>query len=332
MLPLYPWLLMPWQKIQHLKQQQHLPHALLLTGQQGIGKQSFAQHLAHSLLCQHPTMEGFACGQCHACQLLTSQNHPDLKIITPANNKKQILIDEIRSLMHFSSLTAHYSGYQIIMIYPMEAMNHYAANSVLKLLEEPPPSTYFILCSHQPERLLPTVRSRCQKLDLSPHDQHSMYTWLQQYVNEEASSRLLLTLTDYAPLNALHLWEQDGLRQRQKLFTDWAALCQGKFSAISFAEQWAKYDEVVHIVQWLISWLVDLIRYQCSANSTHMANYDYCTQLEKMAGTYALERLFKLWQAHLEAYRSVQLNLPIRPQNILENLALLWIPHPTQMN
>lgn len=324
MSPLYPWLLTPWQKIQQLKQHQHLPHALLLTGQQGIGKQSFAQHLAHSLLCQQPTVDGFACGQCKACQLLISHNHPDLKILTPASDKKQILIDDIRSLMHFSSLTAHYSGYQIIMIHPMEAMNHYAANSILKLLEEPPASTYFILCSHQPARLLATVRSRCQKLDLTPSEQHSMYTWLQHHVNDENSSRLLLSLTNNAPLNALHLWEQDGLNQRQKLFKDWLALCQGKFSAINFAEQWAKYDEVVYIVQWLMSWLVDLIRYQCSANKQHITNHDQHIQLEKMATAYALEHLFKLWQAHLEAYRSVQLNLPIRPQNTLENLALLW--------
>lgn len=152
-----------------------LPHALLLSGQQGLGKFELAKTLAASLLCEQPQPDGQACGRCLACNWYSQGNHPDFRLLQPDalsdeiesdDGKKkpsqQITIDQVRGLDEFLNVGTHRAGLRIILVYPAEAMNRNTANSLLKTLEEPAPSTLFLLISNEPLRLLPTIRSRCQ--------------------------------------------------------------------------------------------------------------------------------------------------------------------------
>ncbi len=156
-------------------QRQRLPHALLLVGQKGLGKFDLAQRFAGSLLCEAPTIEGLACGKCLPCNWFSQGNHPDFRLLQPDalgentesdDGKKkpsqQITIDQVRALDDFFNVGTHRGGLRIIIVNPTEAMNRSTANSLLKTLEEPPPSTLFLMISSEPMRLLPTIRSRCQ--------------------------------------------------------------------------------------------------------------------------------------------------------------------------
>lgn len=160
-----------------LARREQLPHALLLIGQKGLGKFELARQFAASLLCESPQADGRACGKCLACNWYTQGNHPDFRQLQPEalaeegeaeDGKKkpsqQITIDQVRGLDEFLNVGTHRAGLRIILVHPAEAMNRSTANSLLKTLEEPAPSTLFLLVSNEPLRLLPTIRSRCQSV------------------------------------------------------------------------------------------------------------------------------------------------------------------------
>lgn len=157
-----------------------LPHALLLIGQKGLGKYALAREFAASLLCENVAPDGHACGQCMACNWFAQGNHPDFRLLQPdalgedveteEGKKKpsqQITIDQIRNLDEFLGVGSHRGGLCIVLVNPAEAMNRNAANSILKILEEPPANILFLLVSSEPSRLLPTIRSRCQAVPIS---------------------------------------------------------------------------------------------------------------------------------------------------------------------
>jgi DNA polymerase III subunit delta' len=162
-----------WDRLQ--AQRGRLPHALLLVGQRGLGKFAVAQAFAGSLLCEQPQADGHACGRCLACNWFAQGNHPDYRLLQPQalaeegdaeeGKKKasqQITIDQVRGLDDFFNVGTHRAGLRIVVVNPADAMNRSTANSLLKVLEEPPPETLFLLISSEPLRLLPTIRSRCQ--------------------------------------------------------------------------------------------------------------------------------------------------------------------------
>lgn len=184
-----------------------IPHALLLTGPQGCGKLALALAFAQYLLCKNPR-NGDACGECPACKLSTALSHPDLHFSFPiikakpnetpvsdnfisewkarlnkspyftledwlcdmnaANQQPLIFAAESAALQNKLALKPFMDGRKVVIIYMAERMNEECANKLLKLIEEPPANTHFILTSEQPERLLPTILSRTQNVRLKP--------------------------------------------------------------------------------------------------------------------------------------------------------------------
>ncbi|HSW52736.1 MAG TPA: hypothetical protein VLG93_05865, partial [Sulfuricaulis sp.] len=131
----YPWHGALWSAL--ARQFEQLPHALLLQGRPGLGKHDFAVQLAQALLCEQ-ARDGMACGQCHCCRLFAAGTHPDLAGVGLVEDAKSIAVDQIRALGDFLSLRPHTAARKVVIISPAEAMNINAANSLLKLLEEPP--------------------------------------------------------------------------------------------------------------------------------------------------------------------------------------------------
>ena len=192
-----------------------LPHALLLSGVEGIGKGAFALAVAARLLCDAP-VGGVACADCPSCRWFAGGNHPDFRYVLPdgdsendteaseSDKKKtnrRIVIDQIRALEEFVFMGGHRNGARIIVIDPAETMNLPAANALLKILEEPPASVYFVLVSSNKSRLLPTILSRCRVLKLPRPSSNDAVDWLRQQGDLRAAD--LLPLMGGAPLLAL---------------------------------------------------------------------------------------------------------------------------------
>lgn len=199
----YPWQVKTWQRL--MSDKKRLAHALLLHGQIGIGKLDFAVSLSQALLCDQTDFKHQACGVCPSCGWFEQDNHPDFRMIapeqderkddelSPKNTKKrtQIVIEQIRELSDFLSLSSHKSdGLRVVIIHPAEALNSAAANALLKMLEEPPPNIIFILVAHQAHKILPTIISRCQKIDMPVPSTEDALAWMKQEGANSAETRL----------------------------------------------------------------------------------------------------------------------------------------------
>lgn len=227
---IYPWQSRVWQRVSGMRAR--MPHALLLQGRSGIGKMDFAVRLAQSLLCDQPLPDHRACGVCQGCNWFEQGNHPDFRLLEPGEadsgadedavaarsaRKSQISVDQVRELADFLGLSSHRAGLRVVLIHPAEALNVASANALLKMLEEPPPGVVFTLVTHQPQRLLPTIRSRCHALDMPIPAMQVAEEWLASKGVAQAPQRLayaggapLLVLQGDAVENQ-HLWDLLGL-------------------------------------------------------------------------------------------------------------------------
>ena len=282
--------ILPWQETlwRAMMQNGHIRgHAVLLKGRSGIGKFHFARFLAKSLLCKNPVADHMACGDCVSCNWFEQQTHPDFVSISPeamlsdstnavqpdAENSppdesklkkkpgQQISISQIRELDDFVYLSGHQSGYKIVLIYPAEAMNTAASNALLKKLEEPPEQVLFLLVSHQPRHLLPTIRSRCQQIAMPVPDTEAAMAWLRQSdaTHDVDKLRALLALSGDSPLAALALAENHAAHRK---FIDSIRKAE-QLDPLAAAEGMHNLD-LAMTVEWLQKWCYDLLSYRVS--------------------------------------------------------------------
>ena len=227
---MYSWQKNQWQ---HIMQQgaklpnSRLPHALLLRGRAGTGKQDFALDLAKAILCPQVSGQEQACGNCPSCTWFNEDTHPDFMLIGPedADNtdemtttakkksakKTQISIAKIRQLIDYLVLSSHQvNGYRVIIISPADMLNGASANALLKMLEEPPANTLFLLVTSQPQRLIATITSRCQAVDMPLPSKAEALNWLalQQNMHKVSYAEYALDLAGGAPLLALQMAEE----------------------------------------------------------------------------------------------------------------------------
>jgi DNA polymerase-3 subunit delta' len=183
-----------------------LHHGLLLAGPSGIGKATFAFHLAEHLLRhpvgqQAPAMLSPRDPESPLFRQIAQGAHPSVLHLTrPLNDKTKsfksaVTVDEIRRIGRFLSMTSHDGSWRVVIVDPADDMNANAANALLKNLEEPPPRTQFVLIAHSPGGLLPTIRSRCHLVRLKPLEPETLLTVLDRLdagVPETAAGRAAL--------------------------------------------------------------------------------------------------------------------------------------------
>jgi DNA polymerase III subunit delta' len=317
-----PWQTALWDGLISRARAGNLPHALLFTGDAGVGKSVLAEALVHGLLCSSPAENGAACGQCQSCGLLAAGSHPDLMWLEPEEAGKAIPVDTIRAVGDFFALKGQYGGRQIVFINPAEAMNRFAANSLLKTLEEPTADALLILVSSRSSILLPTIRSRCQQMVFPRPEAQASEAWLQaQGVGESSTIKDLLALSNGAPLAARDLHEAGGLAQRSELAAQWARVAQGKADPLACAKQWSDLG-LPKATQWLGSWVMDLIRLKSGGDPVVITNSDLRAPLQKLASGLELKRLFAYLEQITETARwaSGQLNA----QLAMEDLMVSW--------
>ncbi len=153
--------------LRQAQRNQRLPHALLLTGTEAAGTHELALNIAQEL------NGGYA-------ESLDSLRHPMCRVIRPASKSRSILINNIREIEPFLALRADEGAHKIIIMVEAHRMKEEAANAFLKTLEEPPPATLIILITEQPDHLLPTILSRCIRMDLRATNQELVLTDVQQ--------------------------------------------------------------------------------------------------------------------------------------------------------
>ncbi len=270
---LYPWQREDWQRLGALRDR--LPHALLLHGQQGIGKRDLALHFAQGLLCETPLADGQPCNTCGACHWFGQGNHPDFTVVRPealeagtggegegdgetASKKKApskiIRMEQVRALIETVGVGTHRGGFRVVVVYPLDALQTEGANALLKTLEEPPPSTVFLLVTDRIDRVLPTILSRCRQFSITRPTPAAALDWLRSQGVADVEAQL--ALAGGAPLTALHAAEAEEQPLQRWLV---GQLGTGPaFDALAAAEQLQKLP-VPAVLGTLQRWTYDLL-------------------------------------------------------------------------
>lgn len=141
------------------------PHALLLEGPEGSGRRTFAREIAAALFCRG---EHKPCGSCNQCRKVLEQNHPDVEYYGGDGSRRSFHIDTIRQLRQNAWLLPGEAPCRVCVLCGAENMTDQAQNALLKILEEPPEHTVFILTAENRAMLLPTILSRVQTIRLEP--------------------------------------------------------------------------------------------------------------------------------------------------------------------
>ena len=137
-----------------------LAHALLFDGPDGVGKRSAALGLALALCC--PEQPNLGCGACEVCRRILTGQHPDVRVLAPETN--QFLLEQARDIVALASTRPYEAPARALIVDQADCLNPSAANCLLKTLEEPVPGNTIVLVTAAPARLLPTIRSRCQRV------------------------------------------------------------------------------------------------------------------------------------------------------------------------
>ncbi len=243
-------------------------HALLLAGAKGLGKRAFAIRLAESYLCGSRGREGEPCGSCASCRWLAAGTHPDFALMEPLHDEgntetsatqaasvrtRPISVDQVRQLGGLLALTGHRDAGRVVVIHPAESMNAAAANALLKNLEEPPARTLFLLVTHRPALLPPTIRSRCQSVLIKLDDWGLAETWLRMQGFENSAEQL--ALCGGAPLEAAAIMSDPAWERRQEFLR---GLCEEGTDGVALAEKFRELAPGI-ILSWLQKWTFDLL-------------------------------------------------------------------------
>ena len=166
---------------------QQLPQSVLLTGPTGVGKTTLAIQLSQYLLCSQRT-DSTACGQCTSCIRIASNEHPEVAIIEPDGDITKIWQLWTRSghapgALDSLSYRPVLGAWRIVIITAAQTLNEESANSILKVLEEPPPYVQFFLCSTSQSAVLPTITSRCFSVPVPPISTQSIAALLAKQYN-----------------------------------------------------------------------------------------------------------------------------------------------------
>ena len=246
--------------------QGRLPHALMLCGPEGSGKLAIALFLAQYLLCEHPE-NGNPCGHCHSCRMTEGWSHPDLHFSFPLikikstdqpisddrltewreqllrtpyftandwiadlrgeNQQLQFYVGESDSLQKKLSLKSSQGGYRVVVVWLPEKMPPATANKLLKLIEEPPSRTHFLMVSQEPDQVLGTILSRTQRIQVPALSEATIaQVLIEHHGVEESQANNLAHIAQGSYTQALQLMQEDNDRREYfDLFVELMRLC-----------------------------------------------------------------------------------------------------------
>ena len=302
----------------------NLPHAFLFTGIDGIGKKSAAMALAMAGNCAHrPTGntgspktlaapdELHFCGKCPACKKILSGNHPDILLV--AADGPIIKVDQVRTLCARLALKPYEADTRFAIIPDAHKLNPEAGNTLLKILEEPPGQTVFILTASQGSDILPTIVSRCQQIRFHPLSLESVQAYIQHThdVGEETAA-VMAAMAGGSTTRADAIAKSGWMARRNWIIDELEALPELPVNlCLAFSEILAKNK------QWLFTafelmknWLRDTV--VCQYAPHRIVNQDLLEQLSIKSKQADVKQLLQKIKAIEKAEKDIQSNANLR--------------------
>jgi len=306
-----------------------IPHALLFTGMEGVGKQNTAMIFAMACNCLPYKSERFSegakthtkseqtdirqikatpCGDCRSCRKIYSGHHPDIIFVTSSG--PFIKIDQIRDLIRTLAMKPYEARLRVVVISDAQAMNPAASNALLKVLEEPPDRTILILTATQTSDLLPTIVSRCQQIRFNPIakkriemllvEEHGVRPDDAEIISIMANGSLSKALAMSTSMPRIN-W----IRRRNWLINEVAAIHHKPIaSRMAFAEKLLKEKALLFdSLEVMKSWFRDLI--VCRYQPDKMINQDFKDKIQKASNKLRVDLLI----SYIDNIQSVQNNI-----------------------
>ena len=279
-----------------------LPHALLLHGPDGVGKERFAAVVAAGLLCRQPTPDLQPCGKCPDCRLTLAGSHPDLHWLRIPEDRRTIGVEAVREVCEQLGMTSLRGRYRVAIVVPAHLMTANAQNAFLKTLEEPAPRTLLVLVTSRPAGVLPTLRSRCQRVEIARPSAAEARDWLAATLGTEPPPGLL-ELAGGAPLRAAMLAPHFPELQEQMngLLAD---LLAGR-SEVTRAASDMIGDGLRARLDWLEAWLSGAVRRRLARDATHVG-IPVAPQLQSAAADLNIGAAFRYLDRLRESRRLLQ--------------------------
>lgn len=286
------------------------PHALLFTGQEGLGKKKLALLFARSVLCKNNAEHD----SCESCRLLNFEqgehSHPDFIFVEPEEGSKNIKIEQIKELIRQAAFAPVLGRSKLCIIDGADKMTVEAANSFLKLLEEPPAGWIIILVAAAETRLLPTILSRVIKVNFNPVAAADVQQLLINNKIEASEAEVLAHISEGSVGLALNLYQQKIFDYREQVYAVLEALpleMPGNYLA---GRVWLdKYtmEEAVLFVKLLQLMLRDMFFVKMGLTES-LYNTDLLSELQTLSSGWDMKRLKQALKDTEDAYQSLMGN------------------------
>jgi len=303
-------------------------HAYLFTGPPGVGKMTLARNLAAALVCEREDASERPCGDCRACHLVASGNHPDLHTIASEHVGANLKIDQVRELAHRLTLTPVEGRRQVAVLRRFEEATPSAANALLKTLEEPPAGVVLIVLAREADLLLPTIVSRCQHVSLRPLPVTTVERALVEHWNAPAHQAQLLAHLSSGRLGwaVRTLQDEKALGQRTARLDDLDRLLRASIiKRFEYAEELAR-DPVAtqETLDLWIGWWRDVLLVASGADAP-LTNVDRLADLRDHAHRFDVATIAAVISALRATLEKLQLNANKR---LALEVLMLDLPRP----
>jgi len=292
-----PWLDKAMAALRAAFEADRMPHALLIHEAPGAGGEWLANWTARLLLGTD------------------KDQHPDWIRVQPIEDSRQIRIEQIRELGQELSLTSHQGGYKVGVISPADVLNRFAANALLKTLEEPSPRTVLILVVTQPSRLPATILSRCQRFGISAPERSQAVAWLEA-TRGKGDWNAVLDIVGEAPMLAAEADAEAVVQVGTEVRRGLEEAAAGTADPVATAERWARAELPLRL-RCFENWLTERIRGQ-TASPAFLTEVGAVTYLQRPQTVLNIRELFEL----LDGVRDLKsaLDTPINRGLALETL------------
>ena len=305
---LYPWLVDDYKKLIKLTANNKV-QAMLIYGQVGIGVDNLVDYWCRFLFCDNPIDNNLPCNRCNSCVLYTNGTHPDYFKLVPLENEKNISVNSIRNMIEFISLSTHCSKYKIVQIDNSDLLNKNSSNALLKILEMPPNYAIFIIKSNNIKKILPTILSRCNKINLKRPDKNIAYNFLKN--RDIKNVDFWLDYSCNSPLYEIMI-DNDTLDQFVKVLTTPTIDSIYKFLEL-LNNMNVKYSFCLDFIN---KWITDLVCYKLTKKLTYFNTY--ITEILNLTNSLNTDNLFNLHEKLLLLieYENHTLNTNLQLENI----------------
>lgn len=311
-----------------------IAHAYLFAGPKSVGKTSTALAFAAALNCDNPTPEGDSCGNCLSCIRIDAGTDLDVQVIQPEKN--QTVVGQMEKMIANLVYTPVHGKRRVCIIEQADTLNAHAENSILKVLEEPPPYAVMILLSRNPTALLPTIRSRCRLLRFSTASTQEVESFLRGRLDlsdeqiriiaassEGAIGRAVSMAADSrimedrrAALEALFWWSQSPPIATLKTAEILRKIAEpGRSEKEEGRTTVRRLQELLDYVQ---SWFADLLEIKVLGDRAALSNVDFEEALHDLAARYSTDRIRAAIDSIMTTRRYLEGN--ITAQLALENM------------